>query len=81
MKRITEVTTESFEYDNEYRVDFIDNKKEELFEGWLYKHNICVKIYMFGAPYRFCLNIESFIDLIKTNLENENNIAAYEDDL
>jgi hypothetical protein len=36
---------------------------------------------MFGAPYRFCWNIESFIDLIKTNLENENYVAAYEDDL
>lgn len=30
MKRITAVTTESFEYDDEYRVDIIDNKKEEV---------------------------------------------------
>jgi len=81
MKRVTEVTTENFTYNDEYRVDITDNKKEELFESWLYKQNYGVKTYMFGAPYSFCRNKESFIDLIKTFLENKNYIAAYEKEL
>lgn len=81
MKRITEITTESFEYDDKYRVDIIDNKKEELFEAWLYNHNIGVKTYIFGVPYSSCRNKESFMYLVKINLENENYIAAYEEDL
>jgi hypothetical protein len=81
MKRITGVAIESFIYNDEYRVDIIDNKKEELFEAWLYKYKEGVKSYMFGAPYRFCRNKDLFIDLVKINLENENYIAGHEEDL
>lgn len=47
----------------------------------MYKHNYDVKTYMFGAPYIFCRNKESLIDIVKTNLEIENYIATYEEEL
>jgi hypothetical protein len=81
MKRVTEVKIESFTYNDEYRVDITDNKKEALFEAWLYKHNVGIKTYIFGAPYRFCRNKDLFIDLVKINLENENYIVGHEEDL
>ncbi len=49
MKKIN-ITTKTYALDDEWRVDIVDNKEEDIFSAWLY-HNECgIKDMMFGWP-------------------------------
>lgn len=49
MKRIN-ITTKTYALDDEWRVDIVDNKEEDIFYAWLYHEECGIKDMMFGWP-------------------------------
>jgi hypothetical protein len=49
MKKIN-IVTRTYALDDEWLVDIMDNKEEDIFYAWIYHKDYCVKDMMYGWP-------------------------------
>ena len=72
MKKRDDIRTVTFEAEYGFMVDIVDNKfwsnDEPTWDIFLYRDNICYKMYMFGLPKEQTPNIDQVIDIVEANL-------------
>ena len=82
MKRTDLLNTITYDFDNGFRVDIVDDKEEDLFIAWLYHKDYPVKSLMLGLPKKRPIEdgemtLEQCVKIVEDNLLNESFIEDY----
>lgn len=79
MKKLPEMITETYEYDDELLVDIVWDEQKNEWDAWLYEKEFGgTKIHTTGTSKNpLCPTKEAFIDLALGDIEN--NIDGYRD--
>ena len=77
MKKITDVVTTTYQYNDNYYIDIVKNGKEDTYEAWIYHRAYGIKSLMFGVPSE-TNTIEMFLVLVEGNAEDYIEIYAEE---
>lgn len=84
MEKLDSIITTTYQYNDKYLIDVVENKEEEFFEAWLYAKDNTIKLAILMVPKNniefkdIVLNESAFLALVASSIEGQNMIEMYE---
>ena len=84
MEKLDSIITTTYQYNDKYLIDVVENKEEEFFEAWLYAKDNTIKLAILMVPKNniefkdIVLNESAFLALVASSIESQNMIEMYE---